>query len=89
MVAVGFFAIAHIVYIFAFGFKPFRPALAVLNLLIFFIASYLIVPEIKIYELKIILPIYMVILLTMIWRAMAQVQANNIDYSKIFGALGI
>lgn len=74
---VGAFAIAHIIYFTAFGIKPFnfRLAFALVAFGVPICAVY--VPFISNYVLKIMVPVYISLLLLMLWRAVSRLQIFN------------
>lgn len=71
------FGIAHIIYLTAFGIKPlnykFALALTILSLPV----SAFYIPFLQNYLLKVIVPVYMIILLSMLWRAVSRLQIFN------------
>lgn len=66
------FGIAHLIYLSAFGIKPFNLRLAWALTGCAIMASALYVPHIKSYVLKVAVPIYMLLLLSMLWRAISR-----------------
>lgn len=68
------FAIAHIFYFTAFGIKPFnfRLAFAIVGLSVPITALY--VPFIGDFVLKLLVPLYTLLLLSMLWRALSRMQ---------------
>jgi hypothetical protein len=86
--AVGLFAFVHILYTTTFGFKPLRMLLGILvYTLMVGVASY-VLPKIGQMELKMVFPIYMFLIHTMLWRALAKLNLKNIRYVQIMIALG-
>lgn len=71
------FGIAHFIFFTAFGIKPvnFRLAFALVACAIPVFALY--IPSISNYVLKVMVPVYMSLLLTMLWRAVSRLQIFN------------
>lgn len=67
------FGVAQIMYSSAFGFKPLKPKLGAFLYCISAIANYIVIPGLH-GPLLIGVPLYNVLLMTMVWRAMARVQ---------------
>ena len=86
--AVGLFALVHILYTTTFGFRPLKMKLGFVYFSLMAVISYFIIPLIQDAELKIILPLYSVLLLTMAWRAMAKVNLNSIRLPQLLAGLG-
>ena len=79
---------AHIIYIVNFGFKPTKPFIGLIGLHVLAGVSYYMLPKLPNQELKFILPIYMVLLIGMIWRATARLNMSNNRMPEIMGAIG-
>ena len=88
LISVLLFAIAHIIYIYSFGFKPLRFDLFILIMLVHVCSCLYFVPYLKIPTLKIALPAYVTLLLVMVWRSMSRVNLKHIDSYLLAGALG-
>ena len=71
------FAVAHGIYFTAFGIKPFniRLALALMALCVPISAIY--IPFITNYVLKVLVPAYIVLILSMLWRAISRLCIFN------------
>lgn len=71
------FAVAHIIYFTAFGIKPFnfRLGLTLFSMSVPYSAVYL--PFISDYILKVCVPIYMLLILGMLWRAVSRLAIFN------------
>lgn len=69
----GAFGVAQIMYSSAFGFKPLKPKLGAFLYCISAIANYIVIPGLH-GPLLIGVPVYNILLMTMVWRAMARVQ---------------
>ena len=83
--AVGLFAFVHILYTTTFGFKPLRMLLGILvYTLMVGVASY-VLPKIGQMELKMVFPIYMFLIHTMLWRALAKLNLSSLIHIG-FGA---
>lgn len=67
------FGVAQIMYSSAFGFKPLKPKLGAFLYCISAIANYIILPGLY-GPLVIGVPVYNILLMTAVWRAMARVQ---------------
>ena len=76
------------IYIKSFGFEPLRAEIGLVGLVAVAAAAFQIVPLIPIYELKFILPLYMLLLVTMIWRSLARALHSNSNLPQYIGALG-
>ncbi|XP_054165421.1 lysoplasmalogenase-like protein TMEM86A [Oppia nitens] len=68
------FALAHISYIIAFGFYPFNVNSGVIFGLIGAMVHYIMYPKLIGTVFSIAVPVYNVLLLTMVWRAVARVE---------------
>jgi uncharacterized membrane protein YhhN len=80
------FAIAHLLYVSAFGFKPLRP---ILGALLFTSSAPMIYFYFNIIEdviLKYGVSVYTILLFTMGWRALSRVKNSQ---SELFALLGI
>ncbi|CAF0826782.1 unnamed protein product [Brachionus calyciflorus] len=90
LVAVGLFALVHIIYLSSFGFRPFRLRIFLIIALIETCCFFYLIPFIKNYLLKYILTRYVTLLFMMIWRSISQINfyTGYNDWSKISGALG-
>lgn len=79
LLGIASFAISHIIYFTAFGIKPlnFRLGFGLLSLTLPVSAIY--IPFIDSYVLKVMVPIYMSLILLMLWRAITRLQVldNN------------
>lgn len=71
------FAIAHISYLTAFGMRPLDPKLAVAPITFSLLMSILLVPVLDDIALKVGVPIYSILLLSMLWRSLARLQHFN------------
>lgn len=71
------FAIAHICYFTAFGIKPFNFRLALALLACFLPVCAVYIPFISSYLLKCVVPLYMILLFVMLWRAVSRLQIFN------------
>jgi hypothetical protein len=71
------FGIAHLIYLSAFGIKPFNLRLASALSGCAIMASALYVPLISSYVLKVAVPIYMLLLLSMLWRAVSRLYNSS------------
>jgi hypothetical protein len=86
------FAIAHVIYFSAFGIKPFnfRLAFALVAFAVAICAVYM--PFIKNYILKIMVPIYLMLIFAMLWRAVSRLQIFNQEnewtWTKLCCSLG-
>ena len=71
------FAVAHVIYFTAFGIKPFniRLALALMALCVPISAIY--IPFITSYVLKVLVPAYILLILSMLWRAISRLCIFN------------
>ncbi|CAF0765113.1 unnamed protein product [Brachionus calyciflorus] len=73
------FGIAHIIYLTAFGLKPLNHKFAVALFILALPISALYIPFLSNYVLKVIVPVYMGLLLSMLWRAVSRLQIFNKD----------
>jgi uncharacterized membrane protein YhhN len=84
------FGVAQAFNIAAFGFKPLNPTLALKILSLTSLPLLVILPKLNQEETKLLIAItlYTPLLKGMIWRAIARANFNDIDWPKVFGALG-
>lgn len=76
------FGIAHLIYLSAFGIKPFNLRLASALTGCAIMASAFYIPHLKSYVLKVAVPIYMLLLLSMLWRAVARLDLFSMSTSQ-------
>jgi len=92
MYGVASFGIAHILYFTAFGIKPFNIRLALALVACFMTACAVYLPNLNNYLLKLLVPVYMILLFSMCWRAVSRLQIfdPNIDWTwpKLCCSLG-
>ena len=90
------FTIAHIFYITAFGFKPFRLVLGIVFFIVLVINTVVSLSQLKpsatlseenIKHLKLILPIYGFQLYLIGWRSISRLSKENLFY-RILAVLG-
>ena len=84
------FAIAHILYIRAFEMKPLKIGLAVPIYLISIPLMFIYVYTIEETALRIMVPLYSIIIYAMFWRASCKVipLKRNTGYAEIFAFIG-
>lgn len=84
------FAIAQIMYISAFGFKPLNPKIGAIIFALATIVTYILMPGLN-GVLAIGVPIYISLLGGMTWRAISQVQLakeNGMKWTKLCSCIG-
>ncbi|XP_050101613.1 lysoplasmalogenase-like protein TMEM86A [Anopheles aquasalis] len=84
----GAFGVAQICYVNAFGFQPLRPAVGVVLYAGGVLATSVFFANLN-SVIKVCLPIYAVLLLTMCWRALARIQTRNHKLQVLCGVCSV
>uniref|UniRef100_A0A182W607 lysoplasmalogenase n=1 Tax=Anopheles minimus TaxID=112268 RepID=A0A182W607_9DIPT len=77
----GAFGIAQVFYISAFGMKPLKPLIGLILYLLGFLATAVFFGNLK-PLIKVCLPFYATLLLTMCWRSLARIEGSQ-NYSRL------
>ena len=90
IIAVIIFALVQIVYISAFGFKPFEHGVGCIVFSVELIVYTSILPYIRNEVFLWLFPVYITLLFTMIWRSVALLNfKDDVFFSqRVFGAIG-
>lgn len=83
------FAIAHIIYFTAFGLKPFKFPLAIFLFLLTLPLNFAYFHLIADNVLKIMVPLYIILISSMLWRAISRLKIFlNFEWTKLCCLLG-
>lgn len=85
-----FFALAHIMYIYAFGANPFKPSLLIPLMLVGGVVYGFMYPGFAAYELTFLGALYIILIIMMAWRALARVHygENLWTWTKVAAGVG-
>lgn len=89
MLGMASFALAHILYFTAFGLKPFKFHLAILLFILTLPVNLIYFNTINDNILKVLVPIYIILISSMLWRALSRLRIFiNFEWTKLCCLLG-
>lgn len=89
MLGMASFALAHILYFTAFGLKPFKFHIGILLFILTFPINLIYFNAINDTILKVLVPIYIILISSMLWRALSRLRIFiNFEWTKLCCLLG-